>query len=429
MGVVEQSSKDQQSDMPVTDVGGQVAHLIEQVNSLEAQRDDVVRANITYLRELAQLNRVADMLTQHRSYKQVMQDLIDEVQSLTHANRIWLIEPNAQGEIRDVYALEQQHPTYESLPLEVQDLAQRVLEVLPDSPLVMPHYDPTKGDEHFVAMSMCSDHYVMGVLCYCLPENTNAVDSQQIRLVQSLLHHTTLACENVRLLETLSNMIVDVVVAMALAIESRDPYTGGHVERVTAYSMLLARHAGMGRSELATLRIGGLLHDIGKIAVPDAILRKPLPLTKEEFEQMKPHPVVGHQIISPIPQLAKAAPIVRWHHERIDGKGYPDGLSGDEIPLLSRVAAIADTYDAMTSDRPYRRGLDMNVAREEIQRCAGTQFDKELAEIFVAIPQEELLQTVATASRVRDARHRRDTVSLLDTLDLDFPANAHRGDL
>jgi HD-GYP domain-containing protein (c-di-GMP phosphodiesterase class II) len=218
-------------------------------------------------------------------------------------------------------------------------------------------------------------------------------------------------------------MIVDVVVAMALAIESRDPYTGGHVERVTAYSMLLGKHAGLSRSDLATLRIGGLLHDIGKIAVPDAILRKPLPLTKEEFEQMKPHPVVGHQIISHIPQLAKAAPIVRWHHERMDGKGYPDGLTGDQIPLLSRVAAIADTYDAMTSDRPYRRGLDMQVAREEIKRCAGTQFDQELAQIFVAIPEDELIATIATANRVRDPKRRMDSVSLLDTLDLDFPVN------
>tara|TARA_Y100000589_G_scaffold284735_1_gene283816 strand:+ start:2633 stop:3907 length:1275 start_codon:yes stop_codon:yes gene_type:complete len=424
LGVVKQSHEDHQA----ADLGDQVTQLIGQVNALEVQRDDVVRANINYLRELAQLNRVADMLTQHRSYKQVMSDLIQEVQKLTGAKHIWLIEPNSKSEIRDVYSLEQNESKYDSLPLEVQDLAQRVLEVLPDSPLVMPHYDPTKGDEHFVAMSMCSDHYVMGVLCYCLPTSTNAVDSQQIRLVQSLLHHTTLACENVRLLETLSNLIVDVVVAMALAIESRDPYTGGHVERVTAYGMLLARHAGLGRSELATMRIGGLLHDIGKIAVPDAILRKPLPLTKEEFEEMKPHPVVGHQIISPIPQLAKAAPIVRWHHERIDGKGYPDGLSGDEIPLLARVSAIADTFDAMTSDRPYRRGLEMSVAREEIRRCAGTQFDKELAEVFVNISEEELLQTVATASRVRDANHRTDSVSLLDTLDLDFPANARGGE-
>ena len=188
-------------------------------------------------------------------------------------------------------------------------------------------------------------------------------------------------------------------------------------------SILLGKHAGLGRTDIATLRLGGLLHDIGKIAVPDAILRKPLPLTSEEFDQMKPHPQVGHQIISPIPQLKNAAPIVRWHHERIDGKGYPDGLKGDEIPYLSRLVAIADTYDAMTSDRPYRRGLDIDVAREEIKRCAGTQFDTELANIFYNIPKEELLQTVASAKQVRDSQRRTDAVSLLETLDLDFPTN------
>ena len=117
----------------------QVEALVKQVNSLETQRDDVVRANINYLRELAQLNRVADMLTQHRSYKQVMGDLLEEVKTLTHAKRIWLIEPNSKSEIRDIYSLDESQPAYESLPLEVQDLAQRVLEVLPDSPLVMPH--------------------------------------------------------------------------------------------------------------------------------------------------------------------------------------------------------------------------------------------------------------------------------------------------
>lgn len=419
--MVDQNLEDQSECTSSIPLANQVEKLVSQVSELESQREDVVRANINYLRELAQLNRVADMLTQHRSYTQVMEDLIREVQALTKANRIWLIEPDAQGVIRDVYALDQQQPEFQTLPLEVQDLTQRVLEVMPQAPMLMPHYDPTEANEHFVAFSMYSDRYVMGVLCYCLPEGTNAADSQQIRLVQSLLHHTTLACENVRLLETLSNLIVDVVVAMALAIESRDPYTGGHVERVTAYSILLGKHAGLGRIDIATLRIGGLLHDIGKIAVPDAILRKPLPLTNDEFDQMKQHPTVGHQIISPIPQFKKAAPIVRWHHERMDGKGYPDGLTGNEIPYLARLAAIADTYDAMTSDRPYRRGLDMDVAREEIKRCAGTQFDPELAQIFYDIPKEELLKTVATAKQVRDSQRRVDPVSLLETLDLDFP--------
>jgi putative nucleotidyltransferase with HDIG domain len=143
-------------------------------------------------------------------------------------------------------------------------------------------------------------------------------------------------------------------------------------------------------AELATLRRGALLHDIGKIGVPDNVLRKPTALSEGEWAVMKRHPEFGAQIISGIPFLEDVARIVRHHHERWDGMGYPDGLRGDRIPLGARIFAVGDSFDAMTSDRPYRRGLLIDAAREEIRRCANSQFDPAVVTAFLSIPVSRL---------------------------------------
>jgi HD-GYP domain-containing protein (c-di-GMP phosphodiesterase class II) len=162
------------------------------------------------------------------------------------------------------------------------------------------------------------------------------------------------------------------VTALAETIAKKDPYTGDHVRRVVSYSMLLGAELGLGRSLLQDLWLAATLHDIGKIGVPDVILGKPAPLSHEEEEIMKHHPVAGAEIVR---HLEKPAVLVgvRNHHERIDGKGYPDGLGGDELPLVARIIAVADTYDAMTTSRPYRDGLPAERAAAEILNAAGSQ--------------------------------------------------------
>ncbi len=145
-----------------------------------------------------------------------------------------------------------------------------------------------------------------------------------------------------------------VVSSLANAIEGRDVYTRGHVERVSAYCLELGRRVGLGVESFATLRTGGVVHDIGKVAVPDQILNKPGPLTDEEFDIIKRHPVVGYDILKPLRTFQDVLPIVRWHHERPNGLGYPDGLCGDELPLLPRIVAVADVFDAISTARAYR---------------------------------------------------------------------------
>ncbi len=178
--------------------------------------------------------------------------------------------------------------------------------------------------------------------------------------------------------------------ALSNAVEARDAYTGKHAERVTAYGMELARAVGISLEESPQIEFGFLLHDIGKVAVPDAILFKTSRLTDEEYTLIAQHPVVGAEILRDVDFLGEGKLVVRHHHERWDGTGYPDGLAGEEIPLAARVFSVADTLDALTTDRPYRPASTWSHAREEIQRVSGTQFDPAVVEAFNAIPDERV---------------------------------------
>lgn len=174
--------------------------------------------------------------------------------------------------------------------------------------------------------------------------------------------------------------------ALGDALDLKDAETEGHCQRVTAYTVCIARRMNVLSPLLRHIARGAFLHDIGKMAVPDSILRKPGPLTPEEWSVIRRHCDVGYQVLKKIPFLAEAAEIVLTHHERFDGTGYPQGLKGDQIPLGSRIFAIADTLDAMISDRPYRAAKPVSAAREEILRCSGTQFDPAIVAVFLSIP-------------------------------------------
>ncbi|MBI3967537.1 MAG: response regulator [Chloroflexi bacterium] len=179
--------------------------------------------------------------------------------------------------------------------------------------------------------------------------------------------------------------IEQVITTMALALEAKDPYTHGHSERVAIYATHLIRAAGGTPAELKAIRQGGLLHDIGKIGIPESVLQKPGPLTESERVLMRTHPVVSARICAPLRSAGVLLPLIRHHHERYDGKGYPDGLAGSDIPRLARALAIADGYDAMTSARSYRGSLGHERAIDILRNGAGTEWCPELVPIFVAL--------------------------------------------
>ncbi|WP_158942939.1 HD domain-containing phosphohydrolase [Granulicella sp. S190] len=233
-----------------------------------------------------------------------------------------------------------------------------------------------------------------------------AIEHGRLRKQNALYRHNLEAIVNTRtgrLRSTMQDLerSYDITLeAMGDALDLRDQETEGHSRRVTAYTNALAQAMGLDSEQLRIISRGAFLHDIGKIATPDAILLKPGRLTPEETAIMKQHCERGYRMVRKIPFLRDAAEIVYAHQEQFDGSGYPRGLQGDEIPLGARVFAIADTLDAMTSDRPYRRGTTFTKAIEEITQRAGTQFDPQIVEVFLALPVETWPQLrAATESR------------------------------
>jgi putative nucleotidyltransferase with HDIG domain len=190
--------------------------------------------------------------------------------------------------------------------------------------------------------------------------------------------------------EELRTSYVATVRALTNAVEARDAYTGKHAERVAAYGLELATRIDPDLAAQPELEFGFLLHDIGKVAIPDGILHKPEPLSEEEEWLMRRHPVIGWEILRGIPFLEQASQIVRSHHERYDGGGYPDGLAGADIPLAARIFAVADALDAITSDRPYRPAAPVGEARRAIARAAGAQFDPRVVGALAEVPDESI---------------------------------------
>ena len=188
--------------------------------------------------------------------------------------------------------------------------------------------------------------------------------------------------------QELRRSYIATVRALSNAVEARDAYTGKHAERVAAYGMELARAAGLEVADSPQIEFGFLLHDVGKVGVPDAILFKTSALTEEEYALVRRHPVIGSEILRGVDFLGEGKLVVRHHHERWDGQGYPDGLGGDAIPLAARVFAVADALDALTTDRPYRPASTFDVAREVLRAGSGTQFDPAVVAAFEEIPEE-----------------------------------------
>jgi HD-GYP domain-containing protein (c-di-GMP phosphodiesterase class II) len=189
------------------------------------------------------------------------------------------------------------------------------------------------------------------------------------RLVQSAQENRELFVNSIRMI--------------ALAIDAKDPYTRGHSDRVCAYALGLAREMGFKGLELDEVHIAAMLHDVGKIGIDDRVLRKPSTLNDDEFDMVKAHPFQGAQIMDPVPQLKRIIPGIKYHHENWAGGGYPEGLKGAEIPVLARIIAVADTFDAMTTDRPYQGAISGRYAAEKIRSLVGKRFDPQIVDAFL----------------------------------------------
>ncbi len=209
--------------------------------------------------------------------------------------------------------------------------------------------------------------------------------SKDLSTLEKLAYQIGVALENARLITDLEGLFLGTVKSLSSAIDAKSKWTAGHSERVTRYALDIGKGMGLDEKVLKDIEIGGLLHDIGKLGTYEVILDKPGKLTDEEFNLIRQHPVKGAEILSPIKQLKGIIPVVRHHHEFYNGKGYPDGLKGEGIPLMARIMCVADSVDAMGADRPYRKGRPMDEIIAEVKRCSGTQFDPKVSEVFLRV--------------------------------------------
>ena len=240
----------------------------------------------------------------------------------------------------------------------------------------------------FMAVPLQRQDLVLGCL-FALDKSGGDFDSQDSKLLNSIANESAIYLENAMLFEDVHGLMMGLLHSLTSAVDAKDAYTCGHSERVALLGRQLAIEAGLGEAFAERVYMTGLLHDVGKIGVPESVLQKTGRLTPEEFEQMKKHPQIGARILQDIKQISDMIPGVLHHHERYDGQGYPAGLVGENIPLMGRIICLADCFDAMTSNRTYRKALPLEVALTEIRRCSGTQFDPALTEAFLRIGAEK----------------------------------------
>jgi len=249
-----------------------------------------------------------------------------------------------------------------------------------------------------VAVPLISDEETLGILVGFnkLVGDFNSVD---MKLITAIGGHIGVFLTNNKLYADLQDLLMGVLHALTATIDAKDPYTSGHSQRVALISRRLAEQCGFEPKKVEQIYLAGLLHDIGKIGIPETILCKAGNLTDEEYEDMKRHPMLGANILGGIRQLDEVIPGILTHHERPDGRGYPRGLSGDDIPIEGRIICIADCFDAMSSYRTYRDALPLEKAIDELRACAGTQFDVELVEKFLSIDLEKFMEEIHQPAR------------------------------
>jgi putative nucleotidyltransferase with HDIG domain len=344
---------------------------------------------------LALLSRLGQILNSTLEHREVRKRAIEAATQLMRAETgSLLLIDEKKGELRFEVALGDKEETIKTITLRLgEGIAGWVAQK--GKPLIVNHpeedrrfYKGVDGRTEFktrnlICVPVKVKEKVIGVLEAINKQDGVDFDQEDLALFASLADQVAIALDNARLYQEQEEMFFQTAESLADAIEKRDPYTGGHTQRVTLYSMAIAQYLPLKPVEKKWLKIAAVLHDIGKIGIEDQILKKPGQLSPEEYDVIKHHTDLGAEIIDHIRQLKEIVPGVKYHHEQINGRGYPNGLTGEDIPLIAKIVSVSDTYDAMTTDRPYRHALTKKAALRELKRCSGTQFDRKVVEAFM----------------------------------------------
>lgn len=241
----------------------------------------------------------------------------------------------------------------------------------------------------FISVPLKVKSKVIGVLNVNSKRKEKRFTQRDLKLLSILADQAAVAIENIQLYNDMKNMYLGIIQTLAQAIEAKDTYTRGHTDRVAKIAVKIARRMNLPNKLIRNIEYAALIHDIGKIGIKDSVLTKPSKLSESEYESVKKHTRIGEQILAPVEFLTNVAPLVLYHHEHYNGEGYMEGLKGEEIPIGARILNVADSFEAMTSERPYSKGRSLESAIQELKDKSGTQFDPKVVEVFLQILEEE----------------------------------------
>jgi HD-GYP domain-containing protein (c-di-GMP phosphodiesterase class II) len=353
--------------------------------------------------ELDLLHRISDRMTLTQEPEEFFQPLCRDLKDVLEVSKL-LVLWKAQDAPENMFSNLISSGESQLSRTDTQLLWQRILrqadqpsKVLIDSNVYGPytHQWPTLI-RNLAGVPIQRGEKIMGAIIALNKIQKADFDSLDTKLLMSVANESAIYLDNYRLFKDLQNLLLGVLRALTSSIDAKDPYTCGHSERVAIISRWLAQQLSLRDIEVHNIYLAGLLHDVGKIGVSEAVLRKPGELVEQEFDQICKHPRIGATILGSIKQMNEVTPAVLTHHEHFNGSGYPQGLRGHNIPLSGRIIMLADSFDAMTSDRTYRKALPRPIALAEIRRFSGTQFDPHLAEIFLNSDLEDLTELLNT---------------------------------
>ncbi len=344
-------------------------------------------------RDLATIYRVGNLISAEAVPERLYERILDAIFEVVQADRAFLLVADADGELQTV--AEREKKTLPNVANGTRSSSTIVHECFKEGTAVL--RANAMADERYgqaesvifqnihsvVCVPVVSPERIVGAIYADTVAESARFAKHDLELLAAVGKQAGMAIHRAKLSEQVHDLLYGTVRALVATIEAKDNYTCGHSERVTAYAVQLGKAMGLSKQDLRTLELGGLLHDVGKIGVPESILRKAGPLTEEEYSVIKQHPKLGHDILSHMGGAEAIAEIVRHHHERWDGRGYPDRIAKDEPSLLARILSVADAFDAMSSKRPYRDRLAQEKVLDEIREGVGTQFDPTIAEALI----------------------------------------------
>lgn len=390
-------SEDGGSDVTITDSSLQTHSIIDaRTVTAESEREDISTDNIELLRKALSRERTVSQVTDALGTLTDLNELFDRTLELVFdvvpADRGMVLVRDLKSGDFNVESVKTRDRGERTPPRASRTLINRVCQekvaILSSDARSDQRFEAgasiiAQGIRSVMCVPLLRDGVVLGVIHVDSAAQTSAFDDDDLKMLVRIGHAAAIAVQNALRLHENKTLFHQTVSSLTGAIDLRDPYTAGHSERVAEFSRAIAEEMELSQEDREQIYLSAILHDIGKLGIRDAVLLKPGKLENDEYEELKAHPAEGARIIDAIEQMKEVTCGLAQHHEKVDGTGYPAGLSNGEISLMARIIAVADTYDAMTSDRPYRKGLPDEVAFEELRKFSGRQFDPDVVKAFL----------------------------------------------